>query len=327
MISAPHESAVGARTTSPVQLTRALREFFLLEVAARRLAARSDELRRRLRDDVETAARTMLAAERVRSSELRLELAERALRTLIPAVAAAHESDAAGWPSLDAAIAHVASMPGAARHARALDHLKCSAGLSPASAAYEPLARAFAWLEARVDTRSARELWIARGLRPAAVIVALVLLGWQTFGARNLAPRSTLTASSDCGTAPPPALGKGPLSRLVDGRRHEASYAMCTRLEQEPWVTLDLGRARRIDEIALYSRSDCCWGRHDLPISVQLSLDNQEFATVATRSTPFSAVFPWRLDIDHTRARYVRLFSSSQKPVEIVLNELEVYGR
>jgi hypothetical protein len=306
----------------------ALREFFVLSTAARRLADRPSELRRRIRCEVASAVATMLSADGVDCPRLRLELAERALGTLLPALAAAHGKDDEGhWPSIELALAHAATLPGAARHEQTITHLRGSARPSPPAISYRQLARSFAWLEAQVEARTARELWVARCSRAALLIGVLVLSAWQAFGAHNLARRAAPSASSSCGGEPPPPLGKGALARLVDGRRHEDTYAVCTKLERGAWVALDLGRPRTIDEVIVYSRNDCCWGKHDLPVSMQLSLDNQEFVTVDTQSTPYSAEFPWRLHVDHQRARYVRLISLSGKPREIVLSELEVYGR
>jgi F5/8 type C domain len=307
-------------------LTSRLREFFWLQAAERRLQARAVDLRRKIRSEVESAALSMLAADELKCSRVALELAERALGALLPAVAAAHgQAGAAEWPSIEAALAHATRLPGAPRHERALAHAS-GAARPPSTVAYAELARAFAWLEAQVDTRTARELRVVRWLRRAALVFPLALIAWQAFGAHNLARGAAVSASSSCGLEAPPPLGKDRLFRLVDGRRQEPTFALCTKYELSPWVTVDLGRSRRIEEVVVYSRADCCWGRRDLPISVQLSLDNQEFETVATRSEPFSAEFPWRLSVDDARARYVRLLSPSRKPSEIVLSELEVYG-
>jgi hypothetical protein len=317
-------------TVSPaVHGLKALRELFWLEKAARRLAPLSLERRLAISRQVESAVQMMRAAERTEGAQLRLELAERALRTLLPALAAAHGvAGGAGSPSLEEALAHAANLPGAHRHERALERARGGSDLETRQGpAIAELERAFAWLEARVDLHTERELRAARVLRCGALGLALVFVGGQALGARNLARGAPVTASSSCGSEPPPPLGKEAGFRLVDGWRRERTYAFCTQPERGAWVTVDLGRARRIDEVVVYSRNDCCWGRNSRPLSVQLSLDNQEFATIATREAPFTAQFPWHLAVDHERARYVRLFTPAERPTEIVLSELEVFGR
>jgi hypothetical protein len=316
-------------TVSPaVRGLKALRELFWLEEAARRLAPHPLERRLMMRREVETAVQTMRAAERIDGSRLRLELARRALRTLLPPLAAAHGvAGAERLPTLEESIAYAASLPGASQHQRTLERASRASSDSIEEPVFGELARAFAWLEAQVDVRTERELAAARVLRFAALGLALVLVGGQAFGARNLARGAAVSASSSCGSEPPPPLGKEAGFRLVDGWERELTYAFCTQRERGPWVTVDLGRPRRVDEVVVYSRNDCCWGRHDRPLSIQLSLDNQEYATVATRQAPFTAQFPWRVEVGHAKARYVRLFGPAEKSTEIVLCELEVFGR
>jgi hypothetical protein len=188
-----------------------------------------------------------------------------------------------------------------------------------------------------VDTHAHRELLLQRALRWAGVTVALGATVYLVVGSTNVARGRTVSASSICPhtrEAPP---GMDALSRLTDGTRVEGwvgpghewgqvAFAMCTELELHPWVTVDLGRERTIREVVVYGRSDCCW-EETVPLDVQLSVDNQAFVTVATRTDPFTADFPWKVEVEGRRARYVRLYQMRDTPANIVLSEVEVYGR
>jgi F5/8 type C domain len=170
-----------------------------------------------------------------------------------------------------------------------------------------------------------------------AAAVAVLLLAYALFSDKNIALGKTVTASSIGGFSPEALPQKGRLSRMVDGNVLErwavgvmtahGLYAGGTEREMHPWITVDLGRTRTINKVVVYNRADCCWGAADIPLSLQLSSDNQTFETVATRDTEFKDDFPWRQPVGGRKARYVRLWSPAETPKEIVLSEIEVYGR
>ena len=193
------------------------------------------------------------------------------------------------------------------------------------------------WLEALLDVRSDRERRLLRWLRWALLALALCAAGRARLGDHNLARGKEVTASSICSSTPPAPPGQQRLHRLVDGTRLErniagvewghGTYAMCTNNEVHPWITVDLGAPRTIDEVVVYNRSDCCWGVDDTPIDLQLSADNQTFETVATRHNPFNDDFPWRQTVRGRRARFVRIINPAEQPKNMVFSEIEVYGR
>jgi hypothetical protein len=62
-------------------------------------------------------------------------------------------------------------------------------------------------------------------------------------------------------------------------------------------------------------------------VALQLSDDNQTFVTVATRTVEYSDEFPWKQPVGGRRARFVRLYAPADKPTELILSEIEIYGR
>lgn len=208
---------------------------------------------------------------------------------------------------------------------------------APASATVERLIYLCRWTEWLLDLRSERERRLRRRLVLAGAIAAVVLAGYAILKDRNLALDKTVTASSIGPYTPVPPPGKDRLSRLVDGVRIErtaigvewahGTHAGGTERQLHPWITIDLGRIRKINQVVVYNRSDCCWGLADVPVALQLSNDNQTFVTVATRAEEYSDEFPWKQPVGGRRARFVRLWSPSESPKELVLSEIEVYGR
>lgn len=193
------------------------------------------------------------------------------------------------------------------------------------------------WIDALIDNRSERERRLERLAPLLAAGLALSALAYVGLRPKNLALGKSVSMSSMCPVMPPARYAQERAGRVVDGVTLEPSevtsawrwtiFAACTNQEIHPWLSVDLGRAHEISEVVVYNRSDCCWGVDDTPLSVQLSGDNQTFETVATRATPFTAEFPWRVSLSGQRARYVRLYNAASTPKSIVVSELEVYGR
>ena len=193
------------------------------------------------------------------------------------------------------------------------------------------------WIDALLDDRPPRERRLAAWLPRLGLGAALLVLAFVLLKPGNLALGKAVSASSLCSLTPPPRPGQERLSRVTDGIVLEApgigsewgetNFALCTKEEVHPWVTVDLGSERSLSRAVVYNRSDCCWGRGDLPVSIQTSTDNLHFETVATRDRPFSTELPWAVSLEHRKARYVRLYSESAEGRSIVVSELEVYGR
>ncbi len=208
---------------------------------------------------------------------------------------------------------------------------------APESGTIDEIARLCQWTDWLIDLRSDRERRFRRRLLRLGAVVAVVLVAYAAIKDKNLALHRPVTASSIGGFTPEALPGKGRLERLVDGERVEhwmvgvlvghGMYGGGTERQLHPWITIDLGRVHKINEVVVYNRSDCCWGVADVPVALQLSNDNRTFVTVATRQTEFDDDFPWRQAVGGRRARYVRLWSPSETPKELVLSEIEVYGR
>ncbi len=192
------------------------------------------------------------------------------------------------------------------------------------------------WIDALLDDRSDRQTMLMRFVPRIVFAVLLVTLVAALFSNKNLAYGKSVVASSLCSLTPPERHGKERLSRVTDGvilegpgvgsEWGETNFALCTRAEEHPWVTVDLGSERTLNRFVVYNRSDCCWNGDDLPLSAQVSLDGTKFDTVATTDKPFTTEFPWSVSVEPVRARYVRLYVAARAKKSIVLSEFEVYG-
>jgi hypothetical protein len=307
-------------------------EFLWLREAKERVAALPPGLLSRVRVEVEAAVDTMQMAERAPDAKLRIETARRALERLFAAVAALSCGDAhnlefttTGVP--EQVLAVVQALPGAHRHGRAIEWLARTDPAEQGGVTYRALGRLFAFVENRLDVRTRREIMLASLARCSAVALAIFAIFWLPFGAHNVARGKHVTSSSVCGAVPTLLLGARPLDRAVDGVQHEQSFAVCTEREVHPWIAVDLAKPYNIVEVVVYARNDCCWGEYDLPLSLQTSLDNEHFVTIATQTEPFTADFPWGAKSKGVRGRYVRLISEAPDPRQLFLGEIEVYGR
>jgi hypothetical protein len=158
-------------------------------------------------------------------------------------------------------------------------------------------------------------------------IGALVTIGARFMGPTNIARGKTVQMSSRRPECPPGsgAQGASPAG-LVDGSKG-GSYDICTNFEPNPWVTIDLAKEYSLSKIKVYNRGDCCWGAHDLPIVLELSVNGVSYTPQATRSTPFTSAAPWVIDLPGTPARYIKLRAESPEPRELVLSEVEAFAR
>jgi len=309
-----------------------LREFFLLRATAERVQALPLDRRLQVRREVEQAVTTMREADRVDHQRTRIELAEAAIMQLLAAnaIAAARSCDTSNdesEPAERTVFEHARSLSLPPALEQTLAELE-----SPEKAAREDdsrfvrLARLFAWLERRIETRTMRQIQLLRILRPVVILALLVAGGWWLWSPRNLARGKPVTASSICPYTPPPRYGLQRLERVVDGVRAELTFAICTVLQPNPWIMVDLEKPHTITKIVIWGRGDCCWGLRDLPLDVQISKDNVNYETVGKLTEPFTDDFPARISVDSVRGRYVRLYNSSRIPRDIVIGELEVYG-
>jgi hypothetical protein len=323
---------IGLAGMGHVNLRTWLREFFSLKSAERRISLLSLADRIDIRIEIESATGLMREAERHRLSERRAELAKQALQRLIVATAAARlkmsSSIPVEWPDFAEAFNILADLPGLDRHNSVLAYVRGNT-LPPVlnDPRFARLADLFAFLERQVDTRTPRDFRVMRWLRAGALVLLLVCCGWFVISPTNLARGKYVTSSSQCGDIPAPPLGSPQLARAVDGVRSEKRFAVCTNREQEPWITIDLGALYSIQKVVVYPRSDGFWGIDDVPIRIRLSRDDEHFSDVGKRKVPMASDFPWHLKVGGKKARYVQLTAATQQPQQLIINEIEVYGR
>jgi hypothetical protein len=286
-----------------------LEEFLWLSLALNRAVNLSDETRDKLRPRLEQAVTAMRRAKDEERPETRCAGAREALSELLQIL------------DITGGLAHTAP--------RVVQRTLDMAGDPPPASdlEYERLAQAFAWVESRVETRTPREVRFYRWVR-LATLVGLCAAGIAlSTSPRNVAYHRPVIASSYCSSMPLPRTIEEKVSGVVDGVAMERRFGLCTDAEVHPWVTIDLERTYAISQVVVYDRSDCCWNASNVPLSVQLSTDNQHFGTVGTMKESFPPSLPWKLTVMGHPARYVRLIVASNQPKDIVISEVEVYGR
>jgi hypothetical protein len=171
-----------------------------------------------------------------------------------------------------------------------------------------------------VQPPSAAELKMQRGLRFGAVgLVLLAILGW--IGARlarpvNLARNRPVHASSEAFSTS--------AEGAVDGIRYGAQLGFHSGEQDEPWLSIDLGREVTIARVAAYGRGDCCFDQ-SIPLAFEVADDGTTYRPVAQRGEPFSQPNPWIIEARDLKARFVR-FRTLRRSF-LVLSEVEVYGR
>jgi hypothetical protein len=229
---------------------------------------------------------------------------------------------------LSEALGAIGALPGARRHARALEQFAAGSppdGSGAAHREWQDLASLFAWLERRIDTRTEREIALRRSASGGALALFFAGLFWVLLSPTNIARGKPVSASSLCGYTPAAPLGAPRLERAVDGRRRELTFAVCTEVEPKPWVMVDLGAPHVIRQVVVYPRSDCCFGELELPVGIELSDDNQHFELAETISEPATPELPWRFSVHGRTARYVRVSTDAKESRQVVIGEIEIY--
>jgi F5/8 type C domain len=159
------------------------------------------------------------------------------------------------------------------------------------------------------------------------LIAAVIVAGRAMFTPPNVARGKPVRMSSERpGVHAADGVGNLTPAGVVDGRL-TATYDVCTKLEPDPWVEVDLQAPYDISKVIVFNRGECCWGERELPMVVEGSLNRRDFAEIGRRAAPFTQRAPWVLPLAHARARYVRVRVPSHEPRELVLSEVEVYGR
>lgn len=141
--------------------------------------------------------------------------------------------------------------------------------------------------------------WLRARPREAKLVVSVGVLLLVAFaGFRwlepDLAEGKRWEASSAWGAFPRVGVMAGEAS--IDGRFH-------TNDEQDPWMRLDLGEARRVHAIRIENRTNCCKERA-IPLAIELSVDGENWKIVGYRRVLFDTI---RQQFAAQEARYVRL--------------------
>jgi len=157
----------------------------------------------------------------------------------------------------------------------------------------EPLAR---------PQHAQERTWVARVQLVFVVLGALVLLAMlgkplkdRYDLTRDLAPTASWKASSlyrECWCdSPAQSCGNCP------------NFFFHTENEDRPYVVFDLHSVQALSAVVVENRRDCC-GERGLPLLVQVSSDEKNWKTVATRKDEFTT---WRASFPTEHARWVKL--------------------
>jgi hypothetical protein len=146
-------------------------------------------------------------------------------------------------------------------------------------------------------------VWVARIQFLLVALVALVLLG---FAGRSLKHRYDLTqdlaptASWKASSVYPECWCDSPAQSCEKC----PNFFFHTHQEDNPSVIFDLHSVQSLSAVVVENRRDCCSER-GLPLVIQVSTDEKNWKTVATRKTEFSL---WRADFPTEQARWVKLY-------------------
>jgi hypothetical protein len=174
------------------------------------------------------------------------------------------------------------------------------------------------WLTSLIDARSPSELKWTRLFRSAIAIAAalflLVMLVIRIITPKNLALDKPAAASSV-------ALSTLPAG-VVDGSKG-GPFGYHSQLEESPWLSIDLGRPFVITKVKIFGRSD---GPYDqsIPLALEVSDDGTTYQQIALRSEPFSETAPWVVQPSGVETRFLRL--KTMRNSYLVLGEVEVNG-
>jgi len=152
--------------------------------------------------------------------------------------------------------------------------------------------------------RAQERAWVNR-VQLLLVAVA-VLVGLGLVGSNALRKHSDLTldlatsASWEASSSGPECSCKSPEQSCAEC----PNFFFCTEQERHPSIVFDLHRVQSLSTIVVENRRDCCSDRA-LPLIVQVSSDQKQWKTVATRKEEFST---WRESFPTEQARWVKLY-------------------
>jgi hypothetical protein len=309
-------------------------EFFSLRNAEHEVEHLSIARRIYLRSQANGAVALMRAADRLTQPSERLGLATQAIMKLAAAVHGSLERECldAELSSVEATVEFLLGLPKLQPHREAIGQL-CATHPSGLRAAtkHAQLRQLFGELERMLDTRTPREFMLARIARASVVALGVLGMLWLLVTPKNVALGRDIFASSISNETPEEPLGHPRLYRVVDGTSREHFFALATELQVKPWVTVDLGKVRRITKVVVYGRSARYFGAglppEERPLTISISTDQKKYESILTRKEPIVSDLPWSVELYGSEARYVRLSSLDPSPKRVVVSEIEVYGR
>jgi hypothetical protein len=143
----------------------------------------------------------------------------------------------------------------------------------------------------------ARRAKPAQTRRKMVIMIALAALGIGGVAFAVAPPADDdLRFRASSSIAPYPTEG-----RLGDRGRYD--IFIHTQQEKSPWVEIDLGRERAIQEVRVTNRADCCADRA-VPMVISVRTEGGEYHEVARRKRGFDR---WDARFASEKARFVRL--------------------
>ncbi len=164
-----------------------------------------------------------------------------------------------------------------------------------------------------------RRLRLQRAWRLSALAALLVcgltgsvVLKSRISRAQDLANRATWRVSS--------AYGEGGCKSPLQECDSTDNWFFHTRLnDSEPWIEFTLDEPHQVTEVVVENREDCCAERA-IPLSIEVSDDQEHWRTVAERREPFMV---WRATFPAVRTRWVRLHV--KRPTALHLKRVRIF--
>jgi hypothetical protein len=155
-----------------------------------------------------------------------------------------------------------------------------------------------------VPQRAEERAWVNRIQVLISVVVVLVVLAVFAVNAlkKHAEESSDLARSASWQTSSsgPECSCKSPAQSCAEC----PNFFFCTAEQRHASIVFDLHRVQSISTIEVENRRDCCSERA-LPLVVQVSSDQKDWKTVATRKRDFDT---WRETFPTEQARWVKLY-------------------
>ncbi len=97
----------------------------------------------------------------------------------------------------------------------------------------------------------------------------------------------------------------GAPATVTDGERCGRERVL-TRVEKEPWIAVDLERARELSRVVVQGDGDA-YVDEARPLVLELSQDGASYTEIARRTTPLTRTSDWSVELGGKPARWVRV--------------------